>query len=749
MRYESLLASRYIRAQKRQSIFTVISISAAIAIIAMMFVLYSVFMDCFRKTVYSSSPYHLALYGATGEQAEILRQEEHIKSVTLEQDDNGTATAYIMFSSDVGDRDNWLQKVSMQMGDWQQFRDSHEWNDTLMRIDCIGDGAHLWRLRIFCVFFIFAVMFALALRLVVDTAFEISSKERERQYGVLQSIGATPQQIVKIITLEGMRLSLIAIPFGLTAGVLLAFAMYKTMLAVGLADVFMDMSSDDLHLSFSVDLKMLFISAAVGIIWVFFSAYGVGMRVIRKSPMEAITARADNVEKVKKRALSGLLFGISGSIASRNARRQKKRFVITVLTLTVSMTLFAVFTTLTDTIERSISECLIDEKFEHGNDFSAAIGNRMKGISAEAAAQELADSGLFKDIGISQAQNLWTEDGENCCSAVYVNREAYAQIFGDNQPVSYDELVRTGGYIVNSAWEALLASPAENGTVDVFAERMVIPEDIKTADIKTILKEAKTERLPHTINIIDSFVPGDKYTSIAFFSAFKTYQKVKDEWFGESLWAPTADFSYNSEVCNYANNKKAEEWFDSHSDMIYLEESIYKEKCELHSIMTSIRTGVLVFNVLISLAALINLLNIISTGIANRRSELASLQCIGMTDKQLYRMAAIECMQFTMTAAVISAALCGAVILCTEHLLPTLLLSTYTEDNGSAREMTNSLVRLDHTAPFIRTALASVTAFAAGCITSFLMLRSQNKYSLSDQIRGTEFRTVIKKAGDN
>ncbi len=749
MRYENLLASRYIRAQKRQSIFTVISISAAIAIIAMMFVLYSVFMDCFRKAVYSSSPYHLALYGATGEQAEILRQEEHIKSVTLEQDDNGTATAYIMFSSDVGDKDNWLQKVSMQMGDWQQFRDSHKWNDTLMRIDCIGDGAHLWRLRIFCVFFIFAVMFALALRLVVDTAFEISSKERERQYGVLQSIGATPQQIVKIITLEGMRLSLIAIPFGLTAGVLLAFGMYKTMLAAGLADVFMDMSSDDLHLSFSVDLKMLFISAAVGIIWVFFSAYGVGMRVIRKSPMEAITARADNVEKVKKRALSGLLFGISGSIASRNARRQKKRFVITVLTLTVSMTLFAVFTTLTDTIERSISECLIDETFEHGNDFSAAIGNRMKGISAEAAAQELADSGLFKDIGISQAQNLWTADGENCCSAVYVNREAYAQIFGDNQPVSYDELVRTGGYVMNPAYEDMLSYSSGNGTVQVLSERMDIPEDMRSEELAVIINECKTEKLPHTINVIGSFVPGDKYTSIAFFSAFETYQKVKDEWFGESLWAPTADFSYNSEVCNYANNKKAEEWFDSHSDMIYVEESIYKEKCELHSIMTSIRTGVLVFNVLIALAALINLLNIISTGIANRRSEFASLQCVGMTDRQLYRMSFIECMQFTVTAAVFSAVLCGAVILGTECFLPKILLSTYTDESSELRDMLDEIVHLDHITPFIRIAFASIVSFIAGCITSFLMLRSQNKYSLSDQIRGTEFRTVIKKAGDN
>ena len=46
MRYESLLASRYIKAQKRQSVFTCVSIMAAVAVMTMIFVLYSVCMDC-------------------------------------------------------------------------------------------------------------------------------------------------------------------------------------------------------------------------------------------------------------------------------------------------------------------------------------------------------------------------------------------------------------------------------------------------------------------------------------------------------------------------------------------------------------------------------------------------------------------------------------------------------------------------------------------------------------------------------
>ena len=53
MRYESLLASRYIKAQKRQSVFTVISIAAAVAVITMIFILYSVCMNCLENTFFS------------------------------------------------------------------------------------------------------------------------------------------------------------------------------------------------------------------------------------------------------------------------------------------------------------------------------------------------------------------------------------------------------------------------------------------------------------------------------------------------------------------------------------------------------------------------------------------------------------------------------------------------------------------------------------------------------------------------
>ncbi len=781
MRYESLLAFRYIKAQKRQSVFTCVSIAAAVAVIAMVFILYSVCMNCLENTYYSEAPYHLIFSELSEEQGEAMADFEEVRSLQLYRTPDGVS-AYVLFGSDIGDRELWLYNAAKKIGATRQYevsKDStmhgaYEWNDKLMMMDGVYDGAHLFKLRIFCIFFIVAILIAFALRMIIDTAFEVSSKERERHYGVLQSIGATPEQIVRIITYEGIRLCVIAIPFGLIAGIGFAYLMYNVLLKAGIADLFQGMTTAKLYLPFSVDWKMLIVAAVVGVVWVFLSAYGVGMRIIKKAPMEAIIARSDKVEKVRKRTLSGLLFGISGSIASRNARRQKKRFVITVLTLTVSITMFALFSTMTETVERSITEhtSLIlwgEDESEEGAaniDFQFGIGNPKKGISYGEALEALADSGLFEHIAVSTNKNFHSADSEDTVRVCYMNREAYTRFFGADAPVSYDELVSSGGYVYNSACKdcAKYADQLQSGSLRLFSYCTTVPEGTDIANIshKELIKIWSQEKQEHTVDIIGSEskeAKGFTSSNILLFGAFETHEKVAEDWFGLYLGFAYVDCSFvGSSADDYQYNaadlKKAEDWFREHSDVIplaeeeedFIEYSLYNIKWKTHSILATVRAGVLILNLLIALAALINLMNIISTGIANRRSELASLQCVGMTDKQLDRMAIIECLQFAGAAAIISALLCTLIIFGTETGLQALINASFVDESEETRKMLKGLIHFDRVTPFIRVGAAALTAFAAGCVTSLVMLRMQNNESLSDQIRGSELKLDAKKA---
>ena len=772
MRYENLLASRYIRAQKRQSVFTCVSIIAAVAVMTMIFVLYSVCMNCMENTYYSEAPYHLVFSELTEEQGEAMADFEEVRSVKLERTPDGVS-AYVLFGSDIGDREIWLMNAARKIGAFDKYERSkyssmhgaYEWNDNLMRMDGVYDGAHLVKLRIFCIFFIFAVLFAFALRLIIDTAFEVSSKERERHYGVLQSIGATPEQIVRIITLEGMRLCVIAIPFGLIAGIGFAYLMYKVLLKAGIADLFHGMTAAKVSLPFSVDWRMLLIAAAVGIVWVFLSAYGVGMRIIKKAPMEAITARADDVQKVRRRTLSGLLFGISGSIASRNARRQKKRFVITVLTLTVSITLFALFSTLTETIENSINGFITAEyqsfSGREAPDFDFEIGNAEKGISIADAEKALADSGLFENIAVSVWGELLSADSEGKIIVYYVNRAAYTQLFGADAAVSYDELVSSGGYVYNAngAANENYAEQLQSGSLPVFSVYRRLPEDADTENMSRgdLYRNSEFEKREHTLNILGS-VSEKENDGFCLYGAFETHEKIEAEWFGEhSGWASAQFFFAGSSAENYQYNaadyQKAQDWFKAHSDLIRSfdpedtnYDCIYAVKWKVHSILATVRAAVLILNLMIALAALINLMNIISTGIANRRSELASLQCVGMTDRQLDRMAIIECLQFAGAAAIFSAIICAIMIFVVEAGLTALINASFVDEPEESRKMLVSLIHLDRVKPFVRIGLAALAAFAAGCVTSLVMLRVQNNESLTDQIRGSEMKLDTKQS---
>ena len=93
MRYENLLASRYIKAQKRQSAFTVISITAAVAVITMVFILYSVCMNCLENTFYNNGPYHLIFSELTEKQAEAMADFEEVRSVNLSRTADGVSAA--------------------------------------------------------------------------------------------------------------------------------------------------------------------------------------------------------------------------------------------------------------------------------------------------------------------------------------------------------------------------------------------------------------------------------------------------------------------------------------------------------------------------------------------------------------------------------------------------------------------------------------------------------------------------------
>ena len=172
---------------------------------------------------------------------------------------------------------------------------------------------------------------------VIRNSFSISVAEKNRQYGMLSSVGATSKQIRKNVIFEGMIIGLIAIPLGILLGIVAIMILLKIVNYL-LADML-----SGLCFTYSINLLAVLISVAISVITIYLSCLIPARRAAKISPIESIRGNNDIKIKAKKLRTSKLtkkLFGIGGVIASKNLKRSKKKYRTTVISLVISIFIF-------------------------------------------------------------------------------------------------------------------------------------------------------------------------------------------------------------------------------------------------------------------------------------------------------------------------------------------------------------------------------------------------------------------------
>lgn len=733
MRFEGMLALRYIKEQKRHSALTICSIALALTLMTMLFTCYGTFMKCIRNTNYELQPYHMKFLNITEEQISVLENEKTVASVKSGKSVDNTLTAEIMFKKgSIEDFDMYKIELASKLGiesyEYDIVTDNNIFitNRSLMNFDLIDNTARFNQLQMFCIFFIFVLFIALALRMIIDTAFEISSKERERQFGVLQSIGASPKQIVRMITSEGLILSAVGIPVGIGCGIGVAYLAFKAVLKTKIAEAYLNPEQAERIISFHVSPLMLLVSAVTGLVWVLLSAYGTGMRIIKMSPVEAISSRKNNIKKVKKHTLSGLLFGWTGKLASRNSRRQKKRFIITVISLTLSIALYAGMGSTISTF-RSFYEELFTTYMV--SDFETKLlTDCTEPLSYKPVIEKLENSGYFD---VSADKSFVAKDGDKTAVILYMNRYSYNEQFNGNPPVSYDELTKSGGYIYGTYNK----EPDKNRKN---AEITVSTYDLDTSkegyenyaysyvDLVKNYSEKSVKQME--FKITDTAYLGenefgeDRYCN--YFGTLDMYENGLYKQFGN---ISDSTFAY----CNLKNDKMyydAVEFLNS-DDRIYIFANNFDELRKARTQSSAVQVGAGFITFLIALIAVVNMVNIISTGIINRKSEIASMQSVGMTEGQLYRMTLAECLQYVLLSAVSALILCSLLILGTKMLMDSLELMQ--------NQFSKLITKLSRNI-YLRIGQGAAAALLVTLVSSFIPLRKMQKAHLVERIKSVD-----------
>lgn len=175
---------------------------------------------------------------------------------------------------------------------------------------------------------------------LIYNSFSISVSERTRQFGILKSVGATKKQIRGAVLYEALVLCGIAIPLGAGVGCAgIGITLYC------LRDSFHLILSDtsEVKMKLVVSWVGLGIAALLCLAIALISAWIPARRALSVSPIQAIRQSTDikiSRREVKTSRLTQKLFGFEGMMASKNFKRNRKRYRSTVVSLFLSVTLF-------------------------------------------------------------------------------------------------------------------------------------------------------------------------------------------------------------------------------------------------------------------------------------------------------------------------------------------------------------------------------------------------------------------------
>ena len=192
---------------------------------------------------------------------------------------------------------------------------------------------------------VLGVIIMIASIVVISNAFRVSASERTRQFGILKSVGATKQQIVKTVMYEARLLSVIAIPIGVGMGLLIQW------LGTSIGDMLLaplnEMAKEglSLHMRFVFSWAAVLIAVLVSLVTLLLSAWLPARKAARIPAIEAIKMTQEIAVKNQRMHISRLvqfIFGFEGTLAAKSIKRSSKSYRAMVTAISISIILFLV-----------------------------------------------------------------------------------------------------------------------------------------------------------------------------------------------------------------------------------------------------------------------------------------------------------------------------------------------------------------------------------------------------------------------
>lgn len=499
---------------------------------------------------------------------------------------------------------------------------------------------------------------------LIYNSFNISLNERIHQFGILLSAGATAKQLRSAVMFEGLCIGAIGIPIGVMAGI-----GSTALLLPVVAQKFSTISSSAVPLTLSVSVPAVLAAAAVSMVTILISAYIPAKKAAGTPVMECIRQTNEIKAEAKAVKTSGFtqrLYGLEGTLARKNFKRNKKRYRSVVLSLVLSMVLFVSGSAFGTTLKRLADQSTMD--FDYDICFCP---------------QDMDESGLFRlydklkhadGVTESSYQAILTYTCKvpagNLTGDFWESRRESAGLDAADEAV---ELSMDVQFIEDSIYqefvEGLGLDMAEY--IGQNAKMLIVAKDQSLADIFTsrsmdfyLTSESGGQAKTIHTTLVDTY-PED--TLPVHTSEVKPYvlmavapYQMKPQFDG--LKAPSKmGLTFRSENPSQSAADMEAIIQSEGTSSEYTMYHVYEAAEQYSSLIFVIDVFTYVFVIMISLIAVANVFNTISTNIKLRRRELAMLRSVGMSDRSFNKMMNYECVFYGMRTLLFGIPLAGAI----------------------------------------------------------------------------------------
>lgn len=523
--------------------------------------------------------------------------------------------------------------------------------------------------------------------LLIYNAFSISLKERTAQFGLLSSIGATKKQLRHSMFYEAFFISGIGIPLGLISGV--------GGIAVTLHFIGSNITTWIHGTSQGIPLKVSWLSLLLAVLialgTVLLSVWIPSRRIRRISPLDAIRSSADvkiHAKEVRTSRLTLKLFHTEGVLASKNYKRDRRKYRATVLSLTMSIVLFGTASlfrdylawtgsfvltapetellyTITPDDPASGAEAALEEKAEllfKGEKELRSV-RKYRAASAHLAAdvsripEKL--SGYFSPaLSADQKTVYWyvnvlilsDEDFSDYMKSCGVSPEKYLSsptleaVYQNTQKIYNSETQRyekTDSIEFDEKEEVALGEIS----TDTHSADKEIPSYLFTPKLSI----QAGEKLKFQPDIKFGYQSGESGNSLTFFFPESIYQKYHDQFSSLTLttYYDLNSFDYRQTWQSLSDTITENDMEDS-GYLVNLAEDYESDR----SLLIALDVLTYGFITLIALIATANVFHTISTNLMLRRREFAMLRSMGMSPKSIQRMMNYECLIYGLRSIV-------------------------------------------------------------------------------------------------